>query len=87
MKSGIRRITRKGYKLELSKNIPNVDTDVDESKAFRVPPKSDQTEKLTRARRQASRPASAPQAEPPPAPTAKKTRAWLRFFGLGGRSD
>ena len=48
--------------------------------------KKDQTEALTRARRkQQAQSSSAPAPSSQPARPARKSRAWLRFLGLGDR--
>ena len=78
-----RAARRRRYEVETS--VTTIPTDVvsDESKAIPTRVSDDETDRLTRARRQHSRAESGSPAEtsPPTSPTPKR-RSWLRFFGL-----
>ena len=84
----IPKARRREYRVECTSTTLPTDTVSDESKAIENRLSRDETEKLTRARRQNSRAEPGPpKIDPPTAPPSKKTRSWLRFFGIGSRLD
>lgn len=72
-------------KTEIETTVTTIPTDVlsEDSRAMHTRLNRDETEALTRARRQGARAGSvtAPANSPPSSPTPKR-RSWLRFFGL-----
>ena len=72
-------------KTEIETTVTTIPTDVlsEDSRAMHTRLNRDETEALTRARRQAARAGSVAGPANPPPPSAKpKRRSWLRFFGL-----
>ena len=71
--------------IEVETSLTTIPTDVmSDSPASHGRLNRDETERLTRLRRQAQRAGTAsPPAAPQPAPAPPKRRSWLRFLGLG----